>query len=298
MKDFNKQFGIAGTVNFKEGKGGLPFVELTNQLGKAIISLYGAHVLSYIPNGHEDVLWCSENSLYSEGKAIRGGIPLCFPWFGPHPSDNSKAQHGFARLSNWTVLETAKLQNESVVLRLGLTHSEATQAIWPYAFSAVLEVVLGAELKVSLTITNTDRQTFTYTDALHSYLHVGNIEQISIEGLHQAKYYKGFDKDNTYLQNEELLKIEGEENRRYVETEATTVIHDSSLNRKIQIAKEGSRTTVVWNPWSETVKTMNDMTPDSYRSMMCIEAANAYADFVELEPGQSHTLSTSISIIA
>lgn len=296
INELNSQFGKENAIRFFEGKGNLPFVEITNQSASAIISLYGAHVLHFTPVGEKDLLWNTEKSFFQNGKAIRGGIPLCFPWFGPHETDNTKAQHGFARLSTWKFETLDLISSESTQITLTLNQSAETLAIWPFFFSAKVIINIAKSLTVSLQVLNTGNTTFTYTDALHSYLNISNINNIKIDGLHYARYFDGFDRTKTIVDSEKHLVINKEENRRYVETTSDCVIYDEGFSRKLRVAKKGSQTTIVWNPWNETAKAMTDMDENDYKTMICIEAANYYSDFVTLEPGQSHSLTTILSL--
>jgi glucose-6-phosphate 1-epimerase len=295
LTELNKKYGIPGTLSFSSGEGGLPIATIRNNYASAVVSLYGAQVLSYKPHGQEDLLWMSSKSVFKEGKAIRGGIPLCFPWFGKHATDPLLPQHGFARLSEWEVAETVVLANGAIEIRLQLHQSSATKALWPFDFSATVVVIVGTKLELKLKIINTDDRDFTYSDALHTYLQVSDISNISIEGLYQTPYYDGFG-DIPTKQQEALLNIPKEENRRYVEHIADCIVQDKDYNRKIRVSKTGSKVTVVWNPWIETTKTMGDMTPDGYKTFICVEAANSYDDVITLGPNQDFTISTTIGL--
>lgn len=295
IDELNQQFGKEGAIKFFAGEGNLPFVEITNEQAQCTISLYGAHILHFIPKGEKDLLWNSSKSIFKIGKAIRGGIPLCFPWFGPHETDKNKAQHGFARLSIWQFDSAICISNDKTQITFSLIQSTETLAIWPFYFVAKLIVTVSKSLTVSLQVLNTGNTPFTYTNALHSYLNISDIAKINIEGLQFARYFDGFDRTKTIVDSEKHLMIAKEENRRYVETSADCVVHDNGYNRKIRVAKKGSQTTIVWNPGSETAKSMSDMGENDYKTMVCIEAANFYADTVHLEPGQSHILSTILS---
>lgn len=299
IEQLNDRFGIAGKVSFLPGKGGLPSVEISTPHAKAAISLYGAQLLSYIPVGQMDIIWMSERSLFEEGKAIRGGIPLCFPWFGPHVSDKTKPQHGFARLQYWEVKEIQAAAGDSIIVQLGLEPSEKSLALWPHHFSAVAEFVIGPQLDVKLTVTNTSKEDFEYSDALHTYFNISSIDTVGIEGLQDAHYYDGFSME-LKTQNPAMLYFNTETNRRYVNTSSACVIHDKGFNRKISVKKAGSKVTVVWNPGEETAKTIADIQPDGYTRFVCVEPANAYPgiDMITLAPGQSHTLHTTIKLEA
>ena len=297
LDELNEQFGIPGKISFREGAGGWPYAEINHPEAKAVVSIYGAHVLNFIPTGRADVLWNTSKSIFQKGKAIRGGIPLCWPWFGPHPSDATKPAHGFARISMWTIESTGITHTGDIQLTLQINASAKTEEFWPYAFSATLTITIGKALHVELAITNTGNEDFTYTDALHSYIHVGDASQITIEGLQGVSYYDYTDQNALKQQMEALTTIRKEENRRYVDTASTCIIHDPVLGRNIQVTKVGSNTTVVWNPWVETAKTFVDMQDEDYKTMICMEAANAFDETITLAPMKSHRLATSLSIL-
>ena len=284
----NDQFGIEGELGFSEQEGDLIYIDVVNKYAEATISLYGAHIIQFRPYNSFDVLWMSPSSNFEVGKAIRGGIPICFPWFGPHASDSSLPAHGFARILPWQVVKTSTTDKYETEIVLELNSSEKTKEYWPYDFKAELLICVGAELTVELSITNTGHQTFQYTSAIHTYFYVSEIANVKIEGLQGASFYKGFGNE-VFTQEDEAIEIRQEENRRYVNTESDIILHDTVFQRKIKTSKKGSKVTVVWNPWSETVKTMNDIPEDGFETFVCIEPANSYNDFIELAPGEQHS---------
>src|ERR1700677_1833339 len=231
ITELNNQFGRFDQIKFSITKGDLPIAILTNQYGSATVSLYGAQVLSYIPKGEEDVLWMSDKSLFQEGKAIRGGIPICFPWFGPNPEDIKKPQHGFARLSNWSVKTTTVSSEGSVSLILQLQDSSATKTLWPFSFTAEIIVTIDTKFELTLRCTNTDNKPFEYSDALHSYFNVSDIANITVDGLMDATYYPA-GSDTGIQQQEKLLEKTKEENRLYLNHSTTCIIHVGVFNRK------------------------------------------------------------------
>jgi glucose-6-phosphate 1-epimerase len=298
IETLNNNFAIEGHVSFKTGNGGLPFLMINNQYCTASISLYGAQILSYIPCNQQDVLWVSSKSLFEEGKAIRGGIPLCFPWFGPHTTDKTKPQHGFARISEWEVDNIEQLQQGATHIQLSLQQSAATLALWPYSFKAIINFIVGNTLQVTFSVTNTDDQKFEYSDALHTYFNISDIGNIQLQGLDNATFYEAF--GNELIQQEKCTLHQGiENNRRYVNHHTETVINDPGFDRIIRAEKTGSKVTVVWNPGPATTLKISDMEPDGYRSFICAEPANAYEgiDMIELEPGKSFSLSAIISVV-
>jgi glucose-6-phosphate 1-epimerase len=293
IDELNKSFGIANELTFVSGKGGWAYAEVSNRFATAKISLYGAHVLNYVPARGRDLLWNTDKCIFEVGKPIRGGVPVCWPWFGPHATEPSYPAHGFARLSIWQVLSSSTTDKGETRLKLGMTDSPETKKLWPYSFSNTITVTVGEAMTIELATSNTGKDQFTYTDALHSYFMVGEISQITIEGLKGSSFYDGTDKNTLKVQEENLLKIQKEENRRHINTSSDCIINDPVLQRKIRVSKTGSNTTVVWNPWIETAKTFIDMGDEHYKTMVCIEAANAVNDIITLLPGQTHMLSAS-----
>ena len=298
IASLNKKFRIAGKIEFTSGQGGLLVAIITNVFAKASVAIYGAHVLSYRLKGQEEVLWMSSLSTFEEGNPIRGGIPVCFPWFGPHGSDSKKPQHGFARLHMWKVAETANLPGGETQLRLTLRQNPKIKALWQYSFLAEMIITVGASLNVAFRCTNTGMEQFSYTGALHSYFSVSDIANVKIKGLGGSRYYDGMKATVPSIQKEDSFEIQKEENRRYIDTTKDCIIEDSGLLRKIRVGKTGSRVTVVWNPGAEMAKKIADMPDDGYKTMVCVEAANAYDDIAVVQPKESCTLSTSIAVEA
>lgn len=292
----NKKYGIVGKLEFTLGQGGLPIAIITNEFANASVSIYGAHVLSYQPKGQEEVLWMSSLSTFEEGCPIRGGIPVCFPWFGPHESDPKKPQHGFARLHMWKVAETAVLPGGETQLHLTLKQNPKMKILWKHSFLAEMIITIGHSLNVEFRCTNTSKEQLNYTGALHSYFAVSDISNIKIKGLSGHQYYNGMKATVPSTQQEELLVIQKEENRRYIDTTSDCIIEDSGLSRKIRVGKTGSRVTVVWNPGEEMAKKISDMPDDGYKTMVCVEAVNAYDDIIIVQPKEHRSLSTTIAI--
>jgi len=295
VDELNEKFGIEGEIGFAELEGDLVFVMIANKYADANISLYGAHITGFRPMGTMDVLWMSPLSNFEEGEAIRGGIPVCFPWFGPHGLDGTMPQHGFARLMNWEVVDTSITEPGESVLQLKLCSSDETKKYWPHDFCAEMIFIVGTSLKVTLKVTNTSSESIEYTSALHSYFSLSSIENISIEGLENTRYQNQLD-GGDYLQEIPLLKISEAEIRHYYNTETSCVINDPVFNRKIRIDKTGSKNTTVWNPWVETCEEMDDMPDDGYLTFVCLETVNKIDDVIELAPGESHEITAIISV--
>ncbi len=286
----NKRFGTPGRIAFRTGETGHPILALVNQYGACEISLYGGHVLGYRPMGHTPVLFISKKSLFEPGKPIRGGIPICWPWFGP-AADKALPIHGFARIMPWELLATEYTSDKTEV-RLALSDSEDTRRYWPYAFELTLRVWLDQRLNLALTTVNRDARPFTLTQAFHPYLQVRQIMDVSVRGLDQAPY-----RDRLTHQTgtqEGLLNIRAETDRIFTPVAPECVLHDASLGRALAMAYTGTSRMVVWNPWIDKARAMSDFGDDEYTRMLCLEPANTDGDAVTLAPGAKHTLSLAL----
>lgn len=290
----NQRFGVPNHVTFREGPGRLPMADIATPHGSMELSLYGGHVLSYRPAGQSPVLFVSRASAYAPGKPIRGGIPVCWPWFGPRVDDAALPMHGFARLLCWN-LEAVEHNAKETEVRLGLRDDASTREFWPHAFELSLRVTLGTGLRIELTTRNTGSRPFVLTQALHTYFSVGNIGNVSIEGLEDASFFDSLTRA-THEPEGAPITIGAEVDRVYTDTTSDCLIRDAALGREIRVAKQGSRSTVVWNPWIDKSKRMPDFGDDEYTGMLCIEAANAKDDAVTVPPRCTHTLSQSLSV--
>ncbi len=282
------------------GRGGLPEIHLQNSHGRCEICLMGAHVLSYVPQGHREVLFLSEKSEYSPvGKAIRGGIPLCWPWFGPaDPSriPGAATAHGFIRQEMWQLASWQESQEATEVV-LEARDTEATRKVWPYAFRVSLRVSLGAQLTLALTTVNEGSQPFSYEEALHTYYAVGDCRALSIQGF-QGCEFRDKAPATPPAPNPQPgeITITEETDRVYFHCPGEAVILDPVMGRRIRIQKEGSDTGVVWNPWIAKSRRMPDFGDEEYRNMVCVENANVDYDGRRLAPGESHVLQVRIGV--
>ncbi len=289
-----ERFGIAGRVRVEAGPSGLPHLLLETPEALVELAVQGGQVLRYALAGGPPVLWVSREAIFAPAKAVRGGVPVCWPWFGPHPSDPARPQHGFVRTMLWELRETGA-DDTTTWARLGLGDSPATQALWPHAFELELTVLVGRSLAISLAMRNSGAAPFSCTGALHSYLSVGDIAQTQIDGLDGVRYLDKVDGGAEKTQAGPVT-IAGEVDRIYQETIDACRIRDEALGRVVVVEKAGSHSTVVWNPGAEKARAMRDFADDEYSGMVCIEAANAADDTIELAPGASHTLRTTLSV--
>ena len=295
IDDLDDKFSIEGEVGFGELEEELVFATVSNKRADADICLYGAHVTNFRPQNAMDILWLSPESSFEVGKPIRGGIPVCFPWFGPHKTDPDKPQHGFARLMYWDVVETATLPGDESLVRLQLCSSDETKIYWPYDFCAEMTFVVGQALTATLKVTNTSAEMFEYTCALHSYYNISALENLTIEGLQGTTYYNQLTTENG-IQEVVLLQIQEPITRHYLNTENPVVIADSIFHRRIRIEKSGSKVTTVWNPGEETCAKIDDLPDDGFHAFLCVEATNAFNYPIRLAPGESHETSAIIGL--
>lgn len=291
LAELNERFGVAGAVKFTAGPGGMPHAHLRAGGSHAEVALHGGHVLRYGDDGAPPVLWVSREAIYASGKPVRGGIPVCWPWFGPHPADPAKPAHGFARNRLWHVLASGA-EDGRAWLRLGLSDDEATRALWPHPFALELAVSVGPDLDVALMMRNTGDGPATCGGALHSYFGVADVTQARIMGLEGSRYLDQL----TGAEHEQAgsVTIGAEVDRVYYDEGEACAIEDPGLGRRIVIRKAGSRTTVVWNPWVEKSRRLADFADDEYTGMLCVETAMALGDTVALAPGAEHTLRATI----
>ncbi len=295
IEQLNTDFGIEGQLKFVRGRGNLPFIEIKNKSATALVSIYAAQVLSYQPiAATEDLLFLSDQSCYEPGKAIRGGIPICWPWFGPDPQDIEGMSHGFVRNDFWTVVDVSAPSSFETKVTLKFTSSNLN---WPYDYALELEVSIGSELGLELLTRNLGDQAFTITQAFHSYFKVGNINQVQILGLEGSKYIDKCDDDAQKYQTD-LLTINAEVDRIYNGLESTLIIEDAALKRRIEIRSSSHKSTVVWNPWLIRSEKFEDLAPESYQSFLCLETGNIGSNEIELLPYSEYRFCSQFKILA
>jgi len=295
IDELDEKFSIEGEIGFAELENDLIFMTVSNKYAGADICLYGAHVTSFRPHNTMEILYLSPDSNFEAGKPIRGGIPVCFPWFGPHKTDPEKPLHGFGRLMYWDVSEAKSLPSGDTLVKLFLHSDAETKAYWPFDFIAEMTIVVGRTLTATLNVFNSSSGSFEYSCALHSYFFLSSVGNISIEGLQGVNYYDQLQNLNL-LQEEEFLEIDHALTRHYLDTETPCVIDDPVFRRRINVGKSGSRVTTVWNPGEEACEKIADLPDDAFESFVCIEAVNAFNHSVVLAPGESHATTCVIGL--
>lgn len=280
-------------IKTKTFANGFTYLVVENRSATAKIALQGAHLFHY--QRHDDIpmFYVSDKSNFENGKSIRGGIPICWPWFGKHKTDNSLPQHGFARTTLWECIETMEEDDLSTVITLLLPRTEENSALWPYNAQLTLRISISDILQLELISKNCDQQPLTISSALHSYFAVSAIKNISIKGLHNTPFL-----DTITMKNKTQfgdITIHHETDNVYQNVSYPIELHDT--NRVIRIDATGSKSAVLWNPWVKKSQRIVDMEDTGYRKMFCIETANAFDDTQAIAPGATHTLATSLSTI-
>jgi len=285
------QFGIRGQLNFNEDSSGLIVAKVSNAQATASLCLQGAHLMTWQPKSQAvPVVWLSRDAKLAAGKSIRGGAPVCWPWFGAHASESGFPGHGFARTVPWRMVESGKEPDGATRLTLRLQENEKTRAQWPHDCTLDLTVVVGETLRMELTTENAGTGDFTIGEALHSYFRIGDIGAVRVSGLENCDYWDKVG-GSVLKRQSGVIDFSGETDRVYVNTAAECVIEDDKLRRRIHVAKSGSLSTVVWTPWAEKAGKMGDMgQPDGWREMLCVESVNALENVVKVAAGARHTM--------
>jgi glucose-6-phosphate 1-epimerase len=292
----NRGFGIPNVVEVISGNGGLPKIHVTASSALADIYLHGAQLTSWQPVNAEEVIFLSEHSSWQDGHAIRGGIPVCFPWFRAKADDPSAPAHGFVRTKEWR-LESVKIDGESVVVICSTGNDESTHRWWPHAFRLVHILSIGKSLRLELIVTNTGQTPFRFEEALHTYFRVSQAEKVSVRGLDQITYLDNIEGNRKKTQSGDLIFTAKTDNA-YIDVHSPAELIDPTWRRTIRTEKENSATTVVWNPWQEGAASLNDLGDDEWRQFACVEASNILGSAISLAPGQEHRMQATISVVS
>ncbi|MCG7536075.1 D-hexose-6-phosphate mutarotase [Pseudoalteromonas sp. OOF1S-7] len=278
---------LSASVKLARTESGLEYFDVNGPLCQAKIYLQGAQITEFIPAGQKNLLWVSQDETYLEGQSIRGGIPICWPWFGVHAEPDWPA-HGFARKQVW---RAERIEEDDAVIRivLSLPMSSIDRTFWPHESSLTVEFVLSEQLEVKLSNTNTGSETFSLTQALHTYFPTPAIEQTRVDGLQGAKYIEFGEGPFT---QDEVVTFARETDMVYTQAPEVQIIE--TPDGKIAVGREHSSSCVLWNPWIDKSKRLSNFRDDEYHTMLCLEAANVMDDAVTLAPGESHTLITKI----
>jgi D-hexose-6-phosphate mutarotase len=279
---------MISNICFNKLSDNIVIIEVENSLATAAISLYGGHVVSWQPNTQtQPVLWVSKLVKYQRGKAIRGGVPICWPWFGAHPTQASLPGHGYARITSWELTSVQTLANGATLLELSLGKSDLSEAHWHGNVRLTLKVTIGDTLEIVLTTLNESENEVTFTDGLHTYFQISDIANIRVLGLEGSDYIDLVN-HNRVRSQQDAITFDGELGRIFLNNQATCVIEDPAFNRQIRIEKKGSNSTAVWNPGVTVASKMDDLGAAGWRDMVCVESANALTNAIAVVPHSSH----------
>lgn len=287
----NQQFGIEGRVECVSGRGGLPRLRIRNRISQAEISLYGGQVLDYRHLADDRArLFLSEKALFEEARAIKGGIPICWPWFGADPENRGRGAHGFARIRSWTLQDVREADEEHTEVELVLQDDALSHRIWPFRFRLSVRITIGPSLGISLTTENRDDRPMCISQALHTYFAIDDIDTTRVEGLEGLEY---LDKVLDFARQHQSGPVTFRQEVDRIYQGVTADITIAGPRHRIQIAATGSRTAVVWNPWEAVAREMADLDDGDYRHFVCVETANAGDEIIAVKPGMQATLGAS-----
>ena len=292
--ELDRRFGIPEIARVCEGDGGLARVDISSPLAQGEMYLHGAHVTSWRPAGSEEVLFLSTKSRWEEGQAIRGGIPVCFPWFRGKADDPHAPAHGFVRTRTWQLYSIVE-NNAGVAVTMFTESDERTWRWWPAEFRLVHRVNFGSELKLELVCINTGKTALHFEEALHTYNRVADVGTVRVQGLDGTRFLDNTDsnKEKTQLGD---VTIGSQTDNAFINTQNAVDLLDPTMGRRIRLQKVNSRTTVVWNPWQEGARGLRDLGEGEWKQFLCVEASNIMGAAITLAPGQEHTMSAVLSV--
>lgn len=297
--ELDRRFGIPGVARVCDGNGAMPRVQITSSVGEGEIYLHGAQVTSWKPRGvddvlFDDVLFLSSKSRWEEGQAIRGGIPICFPWFRAKANDPQAPAHGFVRTKAWQLESIVENENR-VTVSMFTGSDERTQRWWPGEFRLVHRVTFGAELRLELVCTNTGTTVLRFEEALHTYNRVADVQDVRIQGLDTVHFLDNTDANREKTQRGDVAIVSQTDNA-YLNTENAVDLSDAKMHRRIRLTKANSLTTVVWNPWRDGAVGLRDLGDGEWAQFLCVEASNIMGAAVNLAPGQEHSMTAVLSV--
>jgi len=313
IAELQRKFGIPGKLGFEKTPSGLAIARVTTPAADATVYMQGAHLTQWKPARQAPAIFLSQRAEFSPGKPIRGGVPIIFPWFGERHDGKTGPQHGFARISEWD-LASAAMAGDDLHLAFTLAPNDLSRSLGFDHFHLAYRVIVGRALTLELTVANDSGSVGTppggatsthiaelgaplvFEEALHTYYAVADAQCVSIDGLGDATYIDKLDGFHRKVQPQGALRFTGRTDRPYLNTTATCVLHDVAGARRIVVAKSGSHSTVIWNPWKELTASMADMEPDAWLHMTAIETANVAENAVTLAPGATHTMRANISV--
>ena len=282
-------------LSIESGPGGLPCLRLQGQGSRATMLLHGAHITEFVPEHGDPVLWMSARSQFEAGLPVRGGIPVCWPWFGPHPADKALPVHGAARLRAWTPLSSQLLADGRVEVRLAFTPGLAEKDAVPAGLRAELTVRVGRALKIDLETINDGPGELDCEAALHAYFALSQAQAATVNGLEGAEYLDKLD-GQAGKTHSGPIRFEAETERVYRDKNGVVQLVDEQSGRTLRLEQSGAANRVVWNPWITKSAAMPDFGDDEWTGMCCVETANCLDDRIHLAPGARHSMTLRVSV--
>lgn len=290
---YAKQFDVEG-VKFTT-RDGVELIHIENKFAKATITTYGATVLSFIPDGQRDLLWVSNSAVYDGTKPVRGGVPVCWPWFGAAAKKGGPA-HGFVRNMVWQLEKVAQLESGETRVLLACRSNDETLKIWPHEFELKLCVQINSNLTITLTTVNMSEEAIEITEALHTYFSVANPVGMLIKGLEESTHLDKLVSNAPAEIQKEVLALNPPKDSVYLNQTANVVIVDADNSREIEIEKRHSQSSVVWNPGPEIVKGFADIDDQAWLEFACVESGNVLDNTVSVPRYSEHLLSVKYSV--
>ena len=302
VAELQQRFSVPG-VTVEPGQGGLTrvAVETADRRGARLPARGARDALP--ARGRGPVLFVSGESHFAAGKAIRGGVPVIFPWFGAKADDPKAPQHGFVRNVPWELRGITAGPDGAVAVTFAFGPSAETRKVWPHEFELLYAITFGAALEMSLQVRNAGTTPFRCEEALHTYLAVADVRKATIEGLGGREFIDKVDGFRRKTQPPGSFTLDGETDRVYLNTPDTVVVNDRNATepaggvRMLSVEKQGSGSSIVWNPWIAKAKAMADFGDDEWPRMLCVETANAAENAVTLQPGKTHTMRAAVRAV-
>lgn len=270
----------------------LDVLRIQNQQANASIALQGAHIFEYAAVNGRNLLFTSQVEPFSKGKPIRGGIPICWPWFGPHEKESEAPAHGFVRNQLWQY-EVVSDSEDRTDIKFWL-ETDGSDIGFHHKARVELLASIGRTLVVSLTTINLDENPFLISQALHTYFNCDDIEQVRLHGLHGVCYFDKVTDENQYFPSDFTFN---QETDWVLREQGNPVGISGTGGQTLKLSRIGSQSLVVWNPWIEKSKHLSQFMPDEYQRMFCVETANASEDSRLIKPNQSHVMLMELSEI-
>jgi glucose-6-phosphate 1-epimerase len=296
IAQLNEHFGLPGVLAFHATANGLIYASITTSQATAMVYLQGAHVTAWQPKGQQPVIFLSRKTDFAPGKPIRGGVPIAFPWFANRHDGKTGPSHGFARIQEWT-LAFAALAGDDLHMTFTLGPTEISRNLGFDNFRLAFQLKIGRTLTMELTVVNDATVPLVFEEALHTYYAVADIHEVTVDGLDGVTYLDKIDNFQAKVQRGAVV-ITGPTDRVYLNTASACVIHDAGHKRQIAVAKTGSDTTVVWNPWESGAMKIADLDPTEWHEYIAVETVNAAANTITLAPGAKHVMQAHIAVEA